>query len=122
MCSIVLLLLSGCASDKALESLPVNIDTVCIPNGYTVTYTGDIKMILETYCTDPGYGSCHQSGSDYDYTYYLGIKAEAEIDGPLEDQVLKFQTMPPPNSMGPKDLTDCELQKLSEWIYNWAPE
>ncbi|MBA2407762.1 MAG: hypothetical protein H0V65_07210 [Chitinophagales bacterium] len=121
ICFVFVVLLSSCANDKAFEPVPMVIDTTCIPNGYQVTYTQDIKIILETYCTNPMYGSCHQSGSEYDYTFYEGIKEEADT-GTLELRVLIYHDMPPPYSLGPKDLTSCELQKLSEWIYNGAPE
>jgi len=118
--------LSGCGNDKAVEPAPVVIDTTCIPNGYVVTYTMDIKPILETTCTNPDFGSCHQptpdGGSGFDYTNYDGISAEADPGGPLENRVLVIMDMPSVATLGPTSLTDCQLAKIQSWINNGAPE
>ena len=122
--------LASCAKDKAAEPSGT-IDTVdCIQPGQIITYTADIKKIMETYCTDESFGVCHQSEladtpgtPGLDYTNYTGIKEKAE-DGSLINRVFNSPSnpMPPANSLGPTSLTDCEKLKLQTWVENNAPE
>src|SRR4030095_3144970 len=93
--SVGALLLSQCTSNKADEAVPI-VDTACIANGQVITYNSDVKTILETYCTDAGFGSCHQrlqdGGSGFDYTTYAGIKNEVD-NGQLEFRVFDLGDM-----------------------------
>ncbi len=117
---------SSCTSDKSVQPVLVNLDSCVVPAGRLVTYTTDIKPILETYCTQ-NFGSCHQAGyySGFDYTTYDGIKAEAD-NGKLLDRVLgPFDTgdkMPLSSSTGLKTLTACDTFKIHTWVLQGAPE
>ncbi|MEO6168476.1 MAG: hypothetical protein ABIO46_11645 [Chitinophagales bacterium] len=127
-----LVFLASCAKDKAAEPTDI-IDTVaCIQPGQTITYTGDIKRIMETYCTDKNFGTCHQSELDspagtpgLDYTTYAGIK-EKVLDGQLIARVFdpssSLPPMPPLNTEGPQTLTDCDYLKLQAWVDSGAQE
>jgi hypothetical protein len=117
--------LVSCTSDQALEPIIVNTDT-CIAAGHIVTYTADIKTILETHCTDPIFGDCHQPGSStFDYTNYTNIAAEA-ANGNLWDRVLNPNTiltpMPSPASAEVNVLTPCDTAEIGAWIRGGWPE
>lgn len=118
-----ILYLASCTKDKAMEP---GAAVSCIPDTYTVTYTADVKAILETYCGTLGnFGSCHQSiangGIGFDYTTYDGIKLEFDL-GTLENRVFVVKDMPFPGTLGPTTLSDCDKQKLQKWIDEGAPE
>lgn len=123
-----LVFLASCAKDKAAEPSDI-IDTVsCIQPGQIITYTSDVKTIMETYCSDAGFGSCHQSELQggtpgLDYTTYPGIKEKAD-DGTLIFRVFNSPDNPMPSivSTGPQTLTDCDLLKLQAWVDAGAPE
>ena len=120
--------ISSCSNDKAAEMIPAPIDTLCIPDGYTVTYTNDIKTILETYCTNKDFGICHQSdadnGSGFPYTTYEGIALEADggLSPTLYHRVFEIGDMPSIITLGPQELSACDAAKLESWIENGAPE
>src|SRR5436190_19321324 len=104
--------LASCNFDKAEQPQKVNTDN-CIDSGHVVTYVADIKSILETHCTDPKYGDCHQAGSlnGFDYTNYDNIAAEA-ANGNLYERVLNPNTpqtkMPSPLSAESNVMATCD--------------
>lgn len=118
--------ISSCANDQALEMRPAAVDSTCIPEGYTVNYTNDIKTILDTYCNKPGDIDCHEAGtsSGFDYTTYGGIAAEAEfgVESPLYKRVFIDGDMPSLLTQGPPELSICDAAKLESWILNGIPE
>ncbi len=116
---------TGCRKDKA--AMPADgMDTVaCITTGEIITYNGDVKRIMETYCsgtTANSFGSCHQAELDggtpgLDFTTYSGIKEKAD-DGTLIDRVFNSPDNPMPSILttGPQNLTDCDKLKLQAWV------
>lgn len=125
---IAFVFLAGCAKEKAAEPSKITDTVACIQPGQTITYTDDMKLILQTYCTDKGFGSCHQSDADggtfgFDFTTYAGIKEKVD-DGTLVDRVFNSPGNPMPSvlSTGPQTLSDCDLLKLQTWIDQGAIE
>ena len=108
--SIVLsvLFFAGCTKDKADQVVTA---PPCLPDGYVVTYTVDIKPILDT----------SDGGSGFDYTNYEGIKQEVDM-GTLENRVFVLKDMPSVSTLGPTTLTSCDLETLQSWIDGGAPE
>ncbi|MBA3648971.1 MAG: hypothetical protein H0W62_10550 [Chitinophagales bacterium] len=115
-------IIDGCSFEKAEVAVPGD---TCLLAGDTVSYKNDIVPILETYCNNPDYGSCHQSidnnGSGFDYTIYSGIKIEVD-NNQLRSRVIEQKNMPPSNSAGPQSLTACDLKKIDAWINLGGPE
>lgn len=122
---------TGCQKDKAAKPAD-GIDTVaCISPGELITYNGDVKRIMETYCsgtTTNSLGSCHQSELNggtpgLDFTSYSGIKDKA-VDGTLIDRVFNTPEDPMPSILttGPQNLTDCDKLKLQAWVNAGALE
>lgn len=116
-----LMLSVSCSTDETPEPA-----APCLTTGQVVSYANDIVPILNTYCNDPSFGSCHQSNSDpnssgYDFTTYDGFAAEAPDD--IEQYVLgPSATMPKSITLGPKELSECEKQFLQTWLDQGFPE
>ncbi|MBK9731543.1 MAG: hypothetical protein IPO83_09665 [Chitinophagaceae bacterium] len=126
-----LVLMGSCAKDKASLG-PKALDTIgCIKIGDTITYTGDVKRIMETYCTGTSqehFGICHQSEADggtpgLDFTSYAGIKEKAD-DGKLIERVVNDPASPMPSILttGPQKLSDCDFVKIQAWVEDGAVE
>jgi hypothetical protein len=113
----------SCSDQKTPE--PAKADS-CLTAGQIVSYSIDIVPILNTYCTDPAFGSCHQSNSDpnasgFDYTTYDGFASEAP--GNIETFVTgPNATMPKSITLGPKTLPDCEKLKIQTWVDQGFPD
>ena len=120
--SFSVILFASCATDKTPE--PV-VTPPCIQDGQVISYANDIVPILNTYCNDPAFGSCHQSNNDpnasgFDYTTYDGFASEAP------DNIVTFvlgpnATMPKSISNGPTAMTDCDKLKLQTWLDQGVP-
>jgi len=109
--------------DKTPE--PSGSGDSCVTAGQIISYSADIVPILNTYCTDASFGSCHQSntdpnGSGFDFTTYDGFAAEAPDN--IQLYVLSANaTMPKAGTLGPTTLTDCEKLKLQTWLDQGFP-
>ena len=120
--STIIFAASSCSDDKTPE--PITQDT-CITAGQIISYSNDIVPILTTYCTDPSFGSCHQSNNDpnasgFDYTTYEGFAAEAPDN--IETFVLgPNATMPKAGTLGPTSLTECEKLIIQTWLDQGFP-
>lgn len=89
-------------------------------NQLSHTWSKDIVPLLTKYCTDPSFGGCHQSGSQYgDWTDYVQFKYKVD-GGHVEEHCLNTNEMPPPYSNGPYQLTKLEKQVLRCWIDDGA--
>ena len=113
----ILVLLQSCRFDSVEgisdKELNCNLDSI--------TFSGTILPIVETHCSDPLFGSCHEQGSDFgDYSSYDGIKAKVDNGGILARAVLN-RDMPPEYSEGPKGLAYCDSREIQEWIKAGAP-
>jgi len=116
--------ISAISCNDAKTPEPIAVDS-CITAGQIISYSSDIVPILNTYCTDPSFGSCHQSNTDpnasgFDFTTYDGFAAEAP--GNIELYVLgPNATMPKFVTLGPPALSDCEKLKLQTWLDQGFP-
>ena len=121
--SATVLGLASCTTEKTPE--PSGTVDSCITSGQIISYANDIVPILATNCTNPNFGSCHQSdadgGSGFDYTNANNFQAEAEA-GNVETFVLgPNATMPLSTTNGPSTITDCDKQKLQAWLDQGFP-
>jgi hypothetical protein len=114
---LVAIAFSSCTYDKnefqEVISTPV-CDTIDQLN-----FTGKIGQIISTHCAL----SCHVSGGTApgNYKDYKELK-EKIIDGTFENRVFILKDMPPAYSLGPKTLTECELNTMKAWINAGLPE
>lgn len=120
--------LASCTKDKALQSTSTIDTSGCIQAGEIITYTGDMMRILDTYCNNASFGSCHQSELNggtpgLDFTTYGGIKAEAD-NGQLIARVFNSPGNPMPSiiTLGPQELTACDLLKVQAWVDGGAQQ
>lgn len=91
-------------------------------NQISHSWSGDVVPLLTHYCTDSGYGGCHQSKSAYgDWTDYEQFKSKVD-EGHVKEHCLDANEMPPPYSKGPQTLKESEKQMLRCWIENGAPK
>lgn len=120
--ALCVVLLAGC-SDKPVFGPPT--ESVCPPQGTSLTYENFAKPFMETYCT-----SCHDSklrGDDrmgapsfHDFDTLFGIKAvwqhidETTAAGPAATNTGMPQESPYPTLM--------ERQQLGEWIACGMPD
>ena len=116
--------ISAISCNDAQTPEPITVDS-CITAGQIISYSNDIVPILNTYCTDPSFGSCHQSNNDpnasgFDYTTYEGFAAEAPDN--IETFVLgPNATMPKAGTLGPTSLTECEKLIIQTWLDQGFP-
>lgn len=121
-CVMCVVLTYSCTYDN-LEppiELPVEFcDTI------PATYDLNMKALIDATCA---YSGCHIAGGSApgDYSTYSGIKPLLD-DGKIEDRVI-FQKddpvagMPPDYAMGPKDLTQTEIDLFTCWLEAGYPE
>lgn len=101
--ALLILLLPSCGEDEA----PVTIDCT------TVTYSGTIKALVNSNCSD---SNCHGAGApNGDYTTYDNIKGVA-TDGKMNSEVVVQKSMP----IG-SNLTDTEIAQVKCWLDDGAP-
>lgn len=78
-----------------------------------VTYSNDVKPLIEANCTASG---CHGSSSlNGDYTSYSGLSASA-VSGKLNERVIEKKDMPKEKSLSKHD-----RKVIKCWIDNGAP-
>jgi hypothetical protein len=81
----------------------------------SVTYTNDIKPIINATCAISG---CHDgavgSSSPGDYRTFADIKRVTD-NGKFKNRVLDLKDMPPSYTTGPKKLTDAQLDLIQCW-------
>jgi hypothetical protein len=110
----------ACTYEKGERAEPRNNNDTT-----AVTYTGDIKPILVTYCYGQGEQACHvtatNQGATGDFTTYQGLKDKVD-NGTIESRVFAPNGgMPPPYSTGPTSLTAGDLAKFKKWVDQGAP-
>jgi len=103
------ILVQSCTSDSISDIEPLDMDCEL----ENVTYSGQIRAIINLSCATPG---CHTAGDgNGNYEDFTGI--ERVIDnGRFEDRVFVQRDMPPDGVR----LTDCVLEQLQVWIDNGA--
>jgi len=110
----------GCYNDKADQQYPVygGCDTT------TVTYSIEIKDILDNHCQ-----SCHKgsnsivSGFDlYDYNTIATLALDGKFTyGTLLSAVMHTGGAPP-MPQGAPQLQSCEIDKMRAWVNRGAPD
>jgi hypothetical protein len=108
---LLLLFLTGLfACEKGEKQTETPVETDCTK----VTYSGDIKAIINKSCSLSG---CHNTGSgNGDFTTHAGLKAKSD-NGTLRNRVLVKKDMPPSGA-----LSSEELAKIDCWIKNGSPD
>ncbi|MCS6917661.1 MAG: hypothetical protein RMK52_07630 [Chitinophagales bacterium] len=115
-------LVSSCTSDVT----PEPSDTNCVDSTQVISYVNDIVPIINTYCSNPSFGDCHQPGaSNPDFTNYDELKLRIE-GGVFQDRVFgpfaTGQRMPPAFCTGcPTELDACDKEILLQWIDQGFP-
>ena len=110
-----ILLLSGLVfscTKKNEEELGTG--TVCDTNN--MTYTANIKPILQNYCF-----SCHGNGlseNGINFDTYAGVKAVAD-NGRLVGAITHAAGYAPMPQSAPK-LSDCNINRIKDWVNHGA--
>ena len=115
-CSVVLI--SSCSKDQAMQPPPASCDLV------DVSFANDILPIMETNCSNPDFGDCHQDGaSNPAFTTHAGGFSTIGPDGlgPFEARVLILEDMPPNYSSGPRSLSAFDKKMIECWLMDGAP-
>ena len=122
MISGFLFILASCSKDK--YEFRASDSTCDLTN---VTYSGNIKQIIEFNCS---YSPCHSSppmdsSLIYDFTDYKGLKSAIgsvynRINRPVEDPLHMPKGLPG-EPMG-YAMDPCDLAMLKIWIINGAPD
>lgn len=80
-----------------------------------VTYTDDIKFILDQSCA---YAGCHLNAAPGNYDTYKAMESYL-LDGKFKKRVVELKDMPPAYAQdGPTMLTEEQLELLNCWIQN----
>lgn len=104
----LILLTSSCTNDQLPEPVPVDCPT-------EITYTADIKAIIDNSCS---YEGCHVSGfAAGDYSSYSAMQG-AINSGSFELRTVELKNMPPSYAPDgkPKEFTTEELELVRCWI------
>ena len=108
--SLIVIVLFSCKKEKAAEpKIAVNTSNC----DTTITYTSQIKAIIDSKCV-----SCHAGSGPgpHDYRTYLGFKPHVD-DGHINNRVVVLQDMPQGSS-----LSSADISTISCWIQNGAKE
>jgi mono/diheme cytochrome c family protein len=106
----------SCGKDDGGDPDPSNCDTT------DLTYTDDIKAILDTNCA---LSSCHSEteammqGSMHDYDAAKAFVANQLIIEAINHEE-GVEAMPRPE--GSAKLSDCTIDKIEAWVANGTPE
>lgn len=109
------LVTAGCYNDKYDKLYPVG-SVVC--DTTTVTYTNDVKPILDAKCATAGCHDAATAAGGYDLSTQVATKTSA-TDGKLVGTVnwtAGFSAMP---KNQPK-LSQCEINKITRWVNQGA--
>ncbi len=84
------------------------------------SYDDNIKLIIDTNCA---YDGCHNGGlsAPGNYIDFEGLRQYID-DGSFEQRVVNSADMPPNYALGPKMLTQEELDLIICWIEEDYPE
>lgn len=105
---------SNCSYDKVPAKQKFDCD-LCNPS-----YSKEIVPIIQTYCSDPTLGNCHQ---DNLHNVHLNNFDELKFvieGGHVQEHVIDRHEMPPPYSLGPKSLTEQQILLIYCWIKRGA--
>jgi len=111
---IIVVYFSSCTKDQADKVIVAECDTL------NLSYTNDVKIIIETYCTVTCHTSSKPNGlSSANLEDYTNTKDEA-LNGTLLDAIKHETTTPMP--LGGTKLSDADIKTIFCWIENGAPE
>jgi hypothetical protein len=111
-------LFSGCRHEiPEPVSIVVPIDSC----SGSMTYSSDIRIIVETYCALAG---CHVANGFKDFSSYGLLSGVINNMGAqyFLSRIKEGGGMPPDYSTGPTMLTECDYQKLESWLTSGFPE
>ena len=118
--ALSLIMISSCKKEEeaAPQTTTPTTTTNTVVATVPVTYSNTVSSIISTHCTV----TCHTSGKSgwpaAHLTTYSGVKAEVDA-GTFYNRVIYQKNMPP---SGSSPLSADEIQKLTEWINNGAPQ
>jgi hypothetical protein len=120
--AFLLITFSGCYNDKYDKLYPSSLGTTTCDTSGTITYSGDIKPIIEANCYSPGNG-CHDATgsavSQYDYeTSITALQTNAQTGLLLNS--INWQNVPSMPKNGNK-LPSCDIDKITRWVDEGAP-
>jgi len=101
------LILSSCTKDKLKEQ-----EGNC--NG-DVAYSNHIKQIIDSSCA---YSGCHDGGGGAPGNYTTYEKLEFFLDDLFINRTIDVRDMPPNYAVGPKSLSQEDIDLLLCWIEN----
>jgi hypothetical protein len=113
--ALLLILLSGCTSDK--YELPEPDDGCDVAS--VITWDNSMNALLQAKCSIDG---CHvpadSGGNGFDFQTYAAVKEKID-NGVFQNRVFILHDMPPPETTV---LSACELKQLKTWVDNGAPQ
>jgi len=80
-----------------------------------VAYSNQIKQIIDTSCA---YSGCHDGGGGAPGNYTTFEKLEFFLDDLFINRTIEIRDMPPNYAVGPKSLTQDEIDLVLCWIDN----
>jgi uncharacterized membrane protein len=108
-----LFIMTSCAYNKTPEPIPVTPDECA-----QITFSKNIKPIIEQNCAVSGCHATNGIGNDYgNFETYEGLKIKVD-QGQVRNRVFVVKDMPPA-PYGP--LTTEESRALECWLNNGAP-
>jgi hypothetical protein len=110
----VLILFSTCTKDIG-RPIPEPVVVVVDSCKTDIKFAKQIQPILNTYCAINS--NCHVAAPWGDFTTFGGFQSRASYGLTR----IKNGSMPPSNTLGPKNLTPCEISKLEAWIAAGTP-
>jgi hypothetical protein len=113
------LMIASCSYDNEEDLYPIDPDNPIVCDTLDMTYTSNVKPILENY----GCVGCHQTSNPSGGVVldsYEKTKIYAE-NGRLYGSVNHDDGYSPMPKGGGK-LSDCELKKIRNWIDDGSPE
>ncbi|MBL4655284.1 MAG: hypothetical protein JKY33_05630 [Bacteroidia bacterium] len=111
---LIVVYFSSCTKDQADKVIVAECDTL------NITYTNDIKSIIDANCTNSCHTSSNTNGiSGANLEDYTNTKDEA-LNGTLLEAIKHETTLAMP--LNGTKLADSVINKVYCWIENGAPE
>jgi cytochrome c553 len=109
---VCMILIFSCSKENEED---LNGGTTC--NSTNMTYTANIKPILQSFCFGCHGNGLSQNGVNFDT--YAGVKAVVD-NGKLIGAITHASGFSPMPKNASK-LSDCDINKIQDWISRGAP-
>jgi hypothetical protein len=112
---------AGCTNHNYQDlypSTPTSIDK-CDTVANASTYSGNVKTLMEQYCSTSG---CHNAGTaagGYDLSNYTGVRLSAN-NGTLVKSIVWSTSGSHQMPQGGTELTECNLKQIIYWVNHGA--